>query len=122
MKPKVTRAEREEAKQLMTGYRNLKASIADYEKHVLPTANADIEQRNRYKKELELIQFLERAVEFVLDPTDREMIEQRYYKGFMHKQVVYRHSSMDAATVLRRMNKALDIIADRLKALGVVET
>lgn len=45
----------------------------------------------RYQLQLRLMQYIERAMEFIDDPEVLEILERRFYKGFTYKQLICRY-------------------------------
>ena len=111
--PKVTAFEIKAAKTLLTRYRRMRGIVDQFEqKGVIHLSE---KQAETYYKIKPLVDGIEKAVELILDPEIKQIIERRYIRGIRHKETVVYFSCFHPTTVDRKINKGIESVAETLK-------
>lgn len=112
--PEATKDEIKAAKSLLSRYRRMKLMVEDFERTGIEgLAPKQKAVYNAYKLR---VQSIDRAVNLILDPEIKRVLEKRFIKGESHKvTVLHFGSSMHPSTVDRKINKGIELVANTLK-------
>jgi hypothetical protein len=99
------------AKSLLTRYRRHKDMIAE----LVKIEDLAPKQKKAYNAYLSANQAVERAVRLIIDQDIKEAIQMRYIDGVRRKDVITHFRFLDPSTVDRRINRAIDSVANSLK-------
>lgn len=101
-----------QTKSSLENYVKMKLIVVDFEKHT-NTTHSDIQIKRYNHCRIETDTLL-RALNLIIDPELREIMEYRYIDGNSNKQTILRFKGMTERTVDRKLNEGITSIANSI--------